>query len=109
MTLSAEDIAVMAADAAAIIAERPLAVAFRRLDGTTVAAQTVRVFATGGGATRRGEQTAAAAWPLVVLGPAALDVQIGDRFNDYNGALVEVKTLHNDRRAFTQAGADLVQ
>ena len=46
---------------------------------------------------------------MLVLGAVDLDVQVGDRFNDYNGALVEVKTIHNDRRAFTQAGADLVQ
>ena len=106
--ITADDLAVMAADIAAVIAERPLSVAFRR-SATTLPAQTVRVFATGGGATRRGQQTAAAQWPVLVLGAADLDIEIGDRFNDYNGALCEVKTIHNDRRAFTQAGADLVQ
>ena len=106
--ITADDLVLMAEDIAAVIAERPLAAAFRR-GATTLPAQTVRVFATGGGATRRDQQTAAAQWPMLVLGAVDLDVQVGDRFNDYNGALVEVKTIHNDRRAFTQAGADLVQ
>ena len=108
MILDAADLALIAADVAALIAERPLTVAFRRGE-TTLAPQTVRVIAVSGAKTARGEATAAAHWPLVVLGPASLDVAIGDRFNDYNGTLVEVKNIHNDRRAFTQAGADLAQ
>lgn len=108
MILGAEDLAAITADVQAIIDERPLTVAFRR-NGVARPAQTIRVFATGGGATRRDEGTAAARWPMVVIGAAALDVAIGDRFNDYNGALCEVKAIHNDRRAFTQAGADLAQ
>ena len=106
--ITADDLVLMAEDIAAVIAERPLAAAFRR-GKTTLPAQTVRVFATGGGATRRSDQTAAPQWPVLVLGAADLNVAVGDRFNDYNGALCEVKTIHNDRRAFTQAGADLVQ
>lgn len=106
--LTSDDLVAMAADMQAVIDERPLVVAFRR-NGLARPAQTIRVFATASGATRRDEATAAARWPLVVIGPAALDIAIGDRFNDYNGALCEVKDIHNDRRAFTQAGADLAQ
>jgi hypothetical protein len=108
MILSAADLDIIATDIQAIIAERPLAVAFRR-GGLALAAQTVRVVAARGATTARGEATAAARWPLVVLGPPALDIEIGDRFNGYNGELIEVKSVHNDRRAFTQAGADLAQ
>jgi hypothetical protein len=108
MTMPTADLTALAADVAAIIAERPLPVAFRR-GALTLPAQTARLFATGDGATRRGEATAAARWPLVLLGPADLDVRIGDRFNDYGGALCEVVDIHNDRRAFTQAGATLAQ
>lgn len=107
-TLTAADIAAMAADAGRIIAERPLSVAFRRGE-TTLPAQTVRVVARSGSSTRRGEMTAAPHWPLVVIGPAALDVAVGDRFNAYGGELCEVKAIHNDRRAFTQAEADLAE
>lgn len=106
--MNPDDLTAIAADVQAIIAERPLVAAFRR-GALTLAPQTVRVIAARGGATRRGETTAAALWPLILLGPVDLDVEIGDRFNDYNGAVVEVKTIHGDRRAFTQAGADLAQ
>ena len=108
MTLTAEDITAITADMAAFIAERPLVVAFRR-GTTTLPAQTVRVVATGGARSARDEATAAARWPMLLLGPVALDVQIGDRFNDYGGAACVVKSIHNDRRAFTQAGGDLAQ
>lgn len=108
MILTSEDIAAMAADIAAIIAERPLVVAFRR-GGAALTPQTVRVMAASRATTARGETAAAARWPFIVLGPPSLDVAIGDRFNDDNGALIEVKSVHNDRRAFTQAGADLAQ
>lgn len=107
-TLSAGDLAFIAADVVGIIAERPLAASFRR--GTlTLAPQTVRVITASGATTARAEATAAARWPLIVLGPPSLDVEIGDRFNDYSGAVVVVKSVHHDRRAFTQAGADLDQ
>lgn len=112
-TLSPTDIALMSADIAAIINERPLAAAIRRRTpggpDVTLAAQTVRVVATGSSSTQRGQTAAAPAWPFLVLGGAALDIAVGDRLNDYNGDLIEVKAVHNDRRAFTQAAADLVQ
>ena len=108
MTLTASDLATIEQNITVLIADHPLQAAFRR--GTsTLPAQTVRVVASGKGNRRETDAAASSHWPLTLLGNKALDVQPGDRFNDYSGQLCVVKTVHPDRRAFTQAGVDLVQ
>lgn len=108
MTLTSEDLTTISADIATVIAEHPLSVQFRR-GALTLPAQTVRLVANGKGTVATSQRARATSWPLLILGAAGLDVQIGDRFNDYSGNLCVIQAIHPDRRAFTQAGADLAQ
>ena len=107
-TLTAADIAVIAADVAAIIAEDPRTVTFRRGNpATTLPAQTFRLTRRNPNRRVFGQMTAEERAADLVLGAASLDIRIGDRFN-VDGALFRVVDVHPDRRAFTQAGVERV-
>lgn len=111
MTLTAADIAQITADVAAIVAEHGHSIAFRRMVSgveTTLVAQTVRVAALGRPAERQGQAGQEVRTGIVLVGAVALDVAVGDRFN-VDGRLYRVAGVHPDRRAFTQATAELVQ
>lgn len=111
MVLTAADLALMAADVAAIVAEHGHDIVIRRAAGgieTTLPAQRARVAATGKPGESSGLAAQEARTGVVVVGDAALDIAPGDRFNA-DGRLYRVTGVHPDRRAFTQATAELVQ
>lgn len=111
LTLGAADLARIEADMTAIRGEWAHAVAFRRAVAgveTTLAAQSVRVAAEGAPAARQGQAAEETRTGIVVIGARTLDVAVGDRFN-VDGRLYRVTGVHPDRRAFTQARAELVQ
>lgn len=111
MILTAADLAIIESDLEAIRSEWAHMVAFRRhVSGveTTLAAQAVRVAAEGAPSTRQGQAADEVRTGIVLIGDKALDVRLGDRFN-IDGRLYRVTGVHPDRRAFTQARAELVQ
>lgn len=107
MVLTAADLALIEADVAALVAEHGHAVVFRR-GNTDLPAQTVRVAAKSGPARYTGQAAAEVRTAVVVVGGRTLDIAVGDRFNA-GGLLYRVTGVHPDRRAFTQAEAELVQ
>lgn len=111
MILSAADLALIEADLTAIRGEWAHTVAFRRMvagSETTLAGQPVRIAARGRPARRQGEAADEVRTGIVLIGAKTLDVAVDDRFN-VEGRLYRVIGVHPDRRAFTQATADLVQ
>lgn len=105
--LTAADLAVIAADVAAIIAEYPQTVAFRRGD-TVLPEQKIRIMSSGFGSRYRSEAAAELRGQVTVLGASDLDIKPEDRFT-HEGVVYRVTAIHVDRRAFTQARADMVQ
>lgn len=105
--LTAAELALIEADVTALIAEWPFTVVFRRGE-TTLSAQTVRVAAQGGPSARQGQAGQETRTGIVLLGGKTLNVQPDDRFN-VEGRLYRVVGVHPDRRAFTQATAELAQ
>lgn len=107
-TLTAADLAAIAADVAALIAEDPRTVVFRRgAPPATLPAQTIRLVRSNPNRRVVGQASAEERAADLVIGAATLDIQIGDRFN-VDGALFRVVDVHPDRRAFTQAGVERV-
>lgn len=105
--LTATDLALIESDVAALLAEYGYSVTFRRGE-TTLAAQTIRVDAKGGPAAAQTTAAGETRTTVLVVGGKTLDIAVGDRFNA-GGRLYRVTGVHPDRRAFTQADAELVQ
>lgn len=111
MTLTTMDLAQIERDLLLIRDEWSHSVAFRRRLGsaeTTTAVQTVRIARQSGGRVSGGEGSEETRSAIVVIGAKTLDIAVGDRFT-IDGALYRVTAIHPDRRAFTQASADLAQ
>lgn len=107
-TLTAADLAVIENDVAQLIAENPQSVAVRRGD-ITLPVQTVRVVKRSGSYRRASTEGAREVrQAITVVGAKTLDLDIDDRFS-VAGRLYRVNSVHPDRRAFTQAEAELVQ
>jgi hypothetical protein len=106
--MTPEDWLTMKADLLAVRDMNAVSVTIRR-GTTTLAAQTVRVARQGTqarqAASAAGEQTVGG---VVLLGATTLDVQIGDRFT-LDGKLYEVTFISPNRRAATQAEAQVVE
>lgn len=103
--LTADDRTRMSADLQAIRDDRPVSIAIRR-NGTTLAAQTVRI-ARGGNmqaSVTDSEGLQAAVGAVIVVGDATLDIQPSDKFT-VGGALYEVIAIHPNRDHGTQAQA----
>ena len=106
--LTAADLATIAADVAALVAEDDRSVVFRRGNPTmTLPAQTLRLVRRNPNRRVVGQASAEERAADIVIGAAALDIAVGDRFN-VDGALFRVVDVHPDRRAFTQAGVERV-
>lgn len=105
--MNSTDWAAMSTDLQAVRDDNAVSIVIRR-DATTLAAQTVRVagVATGRRADSDGGNQAVGA--VTVLGAAALDIQVADRFT-VAGILYEVEYVHPNRRAKTQARAKAVE
>ena len=105
--MSSTDWAAMSTDLQAVRDDNAVSIIIRR-GATTLAAQTVRVagVTTGRRADSDGGNQAVGA--VTVLGAAALDIQVVDRFT-VAGILYEVEYVHPNRRAITQARAKAVE
>ena len=105
--MSSTDWAAMSTDLQAVRDDNAVSIIIRR-GATTLAAQTVRVagVTTGRRADSDGGNQAVGA--VTVLGAAALDIQVVDRFT-VAGILYEVEYVHPNRRAKTQARAKVVE
>lgn len=105
--MSSTDWAAMSTDLQAVRDDNAVSIIIRR-GATTLAAQTVRVagVTTGRRADSDGGNQAVGA--VTVLGAAALDIQVVDRFT-VAGILYEVEYVHPNRRAKTQARAKAME
>lgn len=107
MTLTAQDLAVIAADVTAIVDEYGFMAVSRR-GGVTMPAQQVRVALSGPGGRTEGTYTQQARAQATIVGAAGLDIQVDDIWL-IDDSRYRVVLVHPDRRAFTQAQAELEQ
>jgi hypothetical protein len=107
MTLTAQDLATIADDVAAIVDEYGFMAVSRR-GGVTMPAQKVRVALSGPGGRKEGAYTQQAMAQATIVGAAGLDIQVDDVWL-INDARYRVVLVHPDRRAFVQAQAELEQ
>ncbi len=94
-----------------IINLRPQSIELRR-NGVTLPAQTVRVERKGGQSPIVADSAGATQTEtrVVIVGDKALDIAVGDRFNDANtGDLYEVQSIHPNRQLMTQAIAVMIE
>lgn len=105
--MSADDWQRMAVDLRRVRDDNAVSISIRR-GSSTLTAQTVRIARAGTVANRSDsgglEQSTQR---VVVMGEAALDIAIGDRFN-VNGDLYEVDFVRPNRRAMVVAEARLI-
>lgn len=107
MTLTTLDIAIIAADVAAIVDEHGFMAEARR-GGVTLAPQKVRAALSGPGGRKEGLGTQEARAQATIIGATGLDIEVDDVWA-INGSVYRVVLVHPDRRAFTQAQAELEQ
>lgn len=99
----------IAEDIADLIAENPTEITIRR-GSSTLDAQTVRLESLGTiSQALRSAGAAQMEGAIVVLGETDLDIRVGDRFNDANGELYEVKFVEPNRLACVLAQAVLAE
>lgn len=105
--MSGSDWAAMQTDLQAVRDDNAVSIVIRR-GATTLAAQTVRVAGQQSGRMATSDGGNQAVGAVTVLGAAALDIQVADRFT-VAGILYEVEYVHPNRRAKTQARAKAVE
>ena len=82
-----------------------------RRGGATLDPQTVRIVRSGRSKARATDRKLLdeAQADVVIMGPIALDIEVGDRFNDGDGQLYEVTIVHPNRTVQTKAEGTLIQ
>lgn len=80
-----------------------------RRGGSSLSAQDVRLIYQPSAREQQSGQTEQQTGRVLVVGDTTLDIQEGDRFNDSNGTLYEVKYIRPNQQAMTVAESEAVQ
>lgn len=102
-----DDLQQMQADLAAVRDDAPIAIQLRRGD-VRLPDQTVRLTRGGSGSRRSTDAAAESRDQVLILGAPALNIALGDRFTT-GSILYRVTWINPDRRAATQARADVAE
>jgi hypothetical protein len=103
--LNEDDLLRMREEATELIADNTVAITIRR-DGTSLAAQSVRLLKRKGGSISSSTDGLETRAPVLILGSTTMDVAIDDTFT-LSGILYRVMFIQPDQRAGTMVEAEL--